>query len=270
MFRKFFSTKLSKVIMAVALCGLLIFLNPAGLFNAVRLALKIAVTPFQKVVYLISIKVGNTKDFIGSVGSLKNENEHLIKENQKLISENVELSDMKRQNDILKEQLEILPREKFDLETAYVISQDPEGFGSWIEISKGTESGIKVGNAAIISRGILVGKVTEAGNGFSKILLITNPESSISTMTAKAGVRGRVKGKYGLGLIFDMVLQTDEINDGDEIITSGTGSDVPRGLYIGQLRDVRQSADRLYQEANVISPVQISKLEVVSVIKNSK
>jgi cell shape-determining protein MreC len=64
-----------------------------------------------------------------------------------------------------------------------------------------------------------------------------------------------------------MVEQSEVLNVGDMVITSGLGSNVGRGLYIGTISQVKISPDRLFQEA-VISPrVKYSKLDVVFVIK---
>lgn len=250
--------------------ALLVFLNPAGFFRPFRSGIKMLVSPFQKIAYLISLKAGLAEEFIFSIGQLKKENESLVRESLELKAENARLADIKRQNEILSEQLDLLPRQKFELENAYVISQDPRGFGNWMEISKGSQNGIQEGMPVIVSRGILVGKIEEVHLNSSKVLLATSPESVVGAMAAKSGTKGVVRGEYGLGIILDMVLQTDEIKTGDEIVTSGIGNNVPRGLLIGTAREVRLSPDQLYQQAVITSPVHFSKLEIVSVIKNTK
>lgn len=254
----------------MAVCGLLIFFNPKNMFDPLRSVAWTALSPFQKISYLLSSKISNAGEFIFSIGQLKKENEKLRMENQKLLAENAKLSDTKRQNEILKEQLNLLPREKFDLETAYVIGQDPNGLGSWVEISKGSDDGIEEGMPVIVSNGILIGKIDKIQKNSSQVVLMTNSQSKINSVTSESGTKGIVKGEYGLGIIFDMILQTDPISAGDKVITSGMGNNVPRGLFIGSVQDVKLSPDRLFQQATVISPIQFSRLEVVSVIKGIK
>lgn len=267
MLGKFFSTKLSKVIIIAAISVLLIFFNPQNILDPVRSVVKTLLTPFQKVIYLLSVRVKDLKKYTSSIASLRLENEKLIRENMALQAEKAKLEDTKRQSEILKEQLKMLPRDKFELENAFVIGQNSSMIGNWIEISKGSASGIEPGMPVIVSQGILIGTVDVVDKDNAKIILVTNPESAVSAMVASTGVKGISRGEYGLGILFDMVLQTDEIKDGDDIITAGSGKFMPRGLFIGTLKDVRMSPDRLFQQAVIWPPVDFLKLEVVSVIK---
>jgi rod shape-determining protein MreC len=269
MLKKFVTTKIFRVVLVLAVCGLLIFFNPAKFFDPVRMIFLDIVSPFQKISYLASLKIENSREFIFSIGQLKKENEDLLRENQKLLAENSKLADTQRQNDILKEQLDLLPRNKYKLESAYVVGQDPNGSGNWLEISKGSDNGIAEGMPVIISEGFLVGKIGEVQSNSAQVILITNPKSLVNVMSSETGAKGIVRGEFGLGIIFDMILQTDTVNVGDAVITSGISNSVPRGIFIGNVQEMKMSPDRLFQQAIVVSPVQFSKLEVVSVIKGA-
>lgn len=270
MFRKFLSAKLPKVVLIVTVCGVLIFLNPTGAFRPLRNIAEGFLAPFQKTAYLLSTRISEAKDLIFSIGQLKKENERLIKENQKLLAENVKLSDVKKQNEILQEQLKLLPREKYNLEAAYVIGQDPNGPGNWLEIDKGSRRGIQEGMAVIVSGSILVGKIGEVQTDSSQVILLTNPQSIVNAAVTSSDARGVIRGEYGLGIILDMILQTDTIGIGDEVITSGAGENMPRGLFIGTIREVKPSPDRLFQQALLSPAVQFFKLDLVFVIKSAK
>lgn len=270
MLKNIFSKKIFKVAVILAVCGLLIFLNPKNIFKPLRSFAWSMFSPFQKIAYIMSLKIGNYREFIFSIGELKTENEKLLIENQNLEAQNAKLSDLQRRNEILEKQLDLWTRDNFDLEYAYIVSQDPSGSDSWLEISKGSAEGIQEGMPVISGSGTLVGKIGEVQKNSSQVVLITSPQSKINAVTSKNGTRGIIEGKYGLGIIFNMVLQTDLVEVGDKIITSGMGGNVPRGLFIGDVRDVMLTPDRLFQQAAVISPVKFSKLEVISVIKEKK
>lgn len=268
MSRNFFHTKLFKVVLIIAVFGMLIFLNPYNLFNSVRSVFFSITYPFQKSFHFASYKINQFNSFVSSIGELKRDNERLIKENQNLSAENAMLRDMKKENIILREQLDLAPREKFELRSALVTSQDSHGFGNWLTIDKGTREGIKKGMPVIVSDGILIGRIEEAYSGRSKVILITNPQSSVNAVVNDTNAKGIVKGEFGLGSILDMVLQTDIIQEGNEVVTSGIGEDIPRGLLIGKIQEVRSSEDRLFQQAVITPLVKFSKLRVVFVIKN--
>jgi cell shape-determining protein MreC len=65
-----------------------------------------------------------------------------------------------------------------------------------------------------------------------------------------------------------MVSQQDALNNGDTVITSGLGSNIPRGLLIGKIQQVGLSDDKLFQQAIVAPRIKYSKLDAVFVIKN--
>jgi len=268
--QKLTSTKLFKVILIAAFFGMLIFLNPIKILNPIRNVLLDMFAPFKKITYTISASIEGVGDFVGSIGQLKEENRKLMKENEVLIAEKAMLADMKNENDDLRQQLSLLPRNQFKLLSANVISQDPNGMGNWIEIDKGSNDGLSEGMPVIISKGILVGRIQEISPNNAKVILLTNPKSIVNVSTTQAGAKGVAKGEYGLGIIFDMILQTDSIQNGNEVVTSGIGGEMPRGLYVGTVQNVHSSDDKLFQQAVVISPIEISKLQFVFVIVGSK
>lgn len=268
MLRKFLSAKFLRVAVVLAVCALLIFFNPKNIFAPLRQLAIGFFSPFQKVAYMSSIKAQKLGDFFSSIGNLNEENEKLIAENRRLLSENAALYDAKRRNELLEKELNLFSKDNFVTEAAYVIGQDPQGSGNWVEVNKGENQGIKKGMPVVVSPNILAGKISETHSNSARAILLTNPQSAVSAITASSGSAGIVQGKYGLGMLFHMILQNEAVNAGDEVITSGTNIDLPRGLFIGNVRSIQLSPDRLFQEAAVVSPVQFSRLEVVFVIKS--
>lgn len=268
--QKFTSTKLFKFIIISAFFAALIVFNPARIFNPLRSIFVVVFSPFEKVFYSSAIGFENAKEFIGSIGQLKQENQQLIKKNQELVSENAMFKDVQNENALLREQLNLLPRDHYDLISSFVIGQDPNGMGNWLEIDKGSNDGIVRGMAVVFSKGVLVGRIDQVSPTNSKVVLLTNPQSMVNVATLQKGTKGVIKGEYGLGIIFDMILQTDSINVGDEVVTSGIGGDIPKGLYVGTVEEIHPSEDHLFQQAVVTSPLQASRLQIVFVIKDIK
>lgn len=267
MFPKFSTSKLTKLITITIICVSLIFFSSKNFFAPVHsLFLRLAY-PFQKSFYTASSSIRETFEFLGGIGSLKNENKNLVQENAKLISQVAKLQDQKNENDYLRRQFELVPRDKYNLEAAMVIGRDPQGPGSWILIGKGNGDGIKKDMPVIVSDGILLGKVSEVYEKSSKIILLTDSASSVNVTDLETGAVGILKGEYGLGMSMDMVEQTDILNEGDTIITSGLGGSLPRGFLTGKVRQVNRSADKLFQQASVIPQIKYSKLSVVFVVR---
>lgn len=246
---------------------MLILINPKGLFNPVRTIFSEIAYPFQKTFSIVGRSLDESFAFMGSIGAMKTENEKLIRENNSLVSEIASLQEAKKENDTLREQLNLAPKDKFDLEAAFVIGQDPQSLGSWIMIGKGSADGIKPGMPVIVSDGILVGKVDEISPNSSKVSLLTDSGNAVNVSDLETGAKGLIKGAYGLGMMMDMVAQADVLNQGDTVITSGLGGDIPRGLLVGTIQEVKISSDKLFQQAIVIPRVRYQKLDIVFVIK---
>jgi rod shape-determining protein MreC len=256
-----------KYILIVAVLVVVIFASLHGADNPAKSILLGVSSPFLKTFRIFSGGVSGFFDFIGSIGDLKNENERLIGENQKLTADNNRLQDAGKENDILRRQLELAPRKDFDLEAVYIIGQDPQGLGNYFIVDKGANVGIRTGMPAIVSDGILIGKVSDVYANTAKIRLMTDPGSAINAETLDSGTKGIVRGEYGLGLKMDMMSQSDVLNEGDAVITSGLGGELPKGLTIGKISQIGQSADKLFQEAAIVPAVDSSGLRVVFLVK---
>ncbi len=255
--QKFISTRLFRVLCIAAIFIGLVFLNPVTIFNPIRSTFVAVLEPFQKFFYSFSMSIENIKEFAGEIGQLKNENENLRKENRELLASIAMYEDIKKENDNLREQINILPREKYDLVAAFLVSRDSSGTENWIEIDKGSDDGVAPGMPVIVSKSIIIGRVYEVGAKNSKIMLLTNPKSTLNVIALEKEAKGIVRGEYGLGVILDMVLQADSINAGDKVVTSGIGGEIPRGLFVGTIQEVRPSEDHLFQQGILIAPIQI-------------
>lgn len=269
MSNKFFSPKLTKLLAALTICLLLVFLNPKKIFDPVRVIFLDVAQPFQKTFYFVSEKTGNVFSLLSSISSLKSENEKLIQENGSLASQVAELTGEKKENEELRKHLQLLPQKKFQLEAATVIAQDSQSLGSWIMMDKGRSSGLETGMPVIVYDGILIGRISEVYDNSSKITLLTDSSSSVNATDLATGAKGILAGEYSLGIILDMVEQTEVLNEGDDVVTSGLGGTIPKGFLIGKVAQVKSSADKLFQQALIIPKVKYADLSTVFVVKGT-
>ena len=266
--RKYLTKNIIKLLVALGICLVLVYFNPRGFFNPIRNIFFGVAYPFQKTFYLTGRSISNSANFFASIGNLKNENEKLIKDNNALSAVVASLQDEKNENEILRDQLKLLPRDKFDLVGSFVIGQDPQGLNSWIMIDKGADSGIRSDMPVIVSDSIIMGKVSEVLAHTSKVSLLSDSQSVVNVVDVETGARGVLRGEYGLGILMDMVSQQDGLNKDDTIITSGLGGDIPRGLLVGKINEVKFSSDKLFQQAIITPRIKYSKQDTVFVIKN--
>ena len=267
--RKFIQTKLFRAM--IIFCGLAFFvwLGPDWLFVPVRTSVMTAALPLQKIFSVTAFEFGDTFRFFTSIGDLKGENERLEKERLRLLIENASFADVRKENEELRRELGLLPRDRFSLKPAAVIGRDVSGLGNWISIDQGSFQGIRKGMAVIADAGVLIGRVVEVFPASARVMLLSNPESLINGIALATDASGIVRGEYGLGLLFAMALQADTLKAGDTVVTSGLGGDMPQGLLIGTLQEARLSDDRLFQQASLVSPVRSDRLRYVFVIEST-
>lgn len=209
-------------------------------------------------------------DFFSSIGEMKTENEKLLEENLRLKSQIAELRDVKNENDDLREEIKLAPRDDYKLESAMIIGRDLGGRPEFVYINKGSSQGIEKQMAVTQGEGVLVGRVVEIYPVTSKIEFLTSPDSKINAEIVESGAKGIVNGRYGTSVIMDMIPQTVEVKRGDTVITSGLDRILPRGLLIGYAQEPNPTSDQLFQRASLVLPVKFDSIKVVWVVKAIK
>jgi rod shape-determining protein MreC len=149
---------------------------------------------------------------------------------------------------------------------ARVTGQDPLNLLSYIIVDQGREEGVAIGMPAVTPRG-LVGRVTEVGAHWSRVLLIVDPSSSVNAVIQSSRATGVIQGQIGGMLILKYVPQGEGIEVNDLVLTSGIGGTFPKRLVIGQVVAVQKRDTDLFQEATVKPSVDSNQLEFVLIIK---
>ncbi len=262
----FFSRKIFKVIVVVFVFSWLVLWNPKNVFGGVRNTLIQITYPMGKVLINFADRISAFSEIVYSIDGLKNENEKLLKRNLELRVQNIEIKNIKKENDELRKQIELLPREKFKLLSAEIIGRNSYGKNDWFLINRGEKDGVKKNLPVIIYNGILVGIVEEVFADNAKVVLISNAGSAINGVVVETNAKGIIKGGYGLALTFAMVLQSDLLKIDDQVATSDISPDISAGLLIGKIKDISYSEDNLFQQAVIEPAVDYSDLRFVSVI----
>lgn len=266
------SVSRSKFFRAILVIGVLFgvaFFDPAPVSGALRGVFHTVFWPIEKVLSSVSSSIHDFSSFIFSIGELKRDNERLSEENVRLAAENASLRFLRGENEALRKDSGLDARKKFDLIATEVIASGGEARRGAVVIDKGSTGGVKVGMPAIVGEGLLVGIVEEVYPASSVVSLVTNSETTIGGLTAENGAKGVVRGDRGLGILYEMVLQSDVLRDGDRVMTSGVGGTIPSGLYVGSATSVRDSDDRLFHEASILSPVDFNTLRFLFLIRDT-
>ncbi len=200
---------------------------------------------------------------------------HLQKENEILkqrVSELQKESNRKEEailaNERLRKLLEFRDKIPTCMVAAEVIGQDPSSWFKSVTINKGETDGVKKGMAVISPDGV-VGQILKAAPHYATVLLITDYNSAIDSIAQKTRARAIVEGCGENRCQLKYLLRTDEVNVGDVIVTSGLAGNFPKGLLVGEIRRVEKKGRGVFQYADLVPSVDLTKLEEVLVITES-
>jgi rod shape-determining protein MreC len=209
---------------------------------------------------------------VQTVEELVTENQRLRLEVERLARDGARAPELQRENDQLREMLGLKRAgTAFQWADAQVIGFDATNLVRSAVIDRGARDGLVDGMTVMTARG-LVGKIVKLGPTAARVLLVTDPGSSVNAMVQRSRAKGVVYGQRGAAgssqLVLRYVPQGEEMQTGDRVITSGLGGIFPEGIAIGQVTQVRQQGTDMFQEATVEPYVEFARVENVFVITN--
>ncbi|MBP3815659.1 MAG: rod shape-determining protein MreC [Firmicutes bacterium] len=261
---RFISALIGVLIITLLILGISIRsgIGPGGFINRVYMAI-------EKPISSLGTTIKKNVSGIFSYRELINENEELREENEKLRNEISQLTFSANELQQLQElsqalNYDFIQNDK-NLVTAKVTSLDGTNWTNSFTIDKGTESGIQAENIVLCGQG-LVGRVSDTGEGWSKIVPIIDESSRISFYVEGTGnMLGIIEGSEDGSLTGFMLDSNAEISEGDRIITSGIGR-YPAGIILGRVVRAGYDSNKQLMELTVKPEVDFTSIDKVSVI----
>ncbi len=261
----FQSSKLFKNITIITVVTLSFFLvlfskSDLVLINGIK---NISTTIINPITIIISSPV----NFISNIANEYNQFKSLKFENKMLQEEIIRLKKWQtlaiqnsRENKVLKKLLQATDNNLNLIKTASLINRNDALFSKLININAGYEDNIKKNMSAINERG-LVGKVVHTNPNNSRILLLTDPNISVSVKTISDGtsalLSGSGEGKY---LVSTFIKGNKIPKIGDIVVTSGTAQIFPVDLLVGKIEKIDK--ERFY----VLPFVDFNNIDYVQIV----
>jgi len=195
--------------------------------------------------------------------TLYNEN-LLLKENIRVLTSEIEKNQSYIQNyNILKEDMGYYDSMENNIVTTKLFAVTPGPYIKEAYIAAGTEAGLENGDI-VLYRGMLFGRVIETYRNFSKILLIFDLRSKISAITNNTKRKILLKGNNSEKLTIKYLSETEQIDDGESVITSNYCSLFPSNIKIGLVK-IGDSNDPY-----ILIPYKIKDIKYVQIIHKIK
>lgn len=196
---------------------------------------------------------------------LASENERLKGRTLELEAERNRLLEAEATNRRLRELLEFRSQLPPGSLTAAVIANSASTWFHSFILNKGSADGVLQGMAVVSPVGV-IGQVVAVTSNSSKVLLITDPHSGVDVFDQRSRARGIVSGSLESGPMMKYSKRSEDIQEGDRLITSGLDGIFPKGLLVGTVVKVRKKSFGLFQYVEVALAVDPSRLEEVLVV----
>ena len=244
-----------------------------GRIGFVQNAVGVIKAPMQKVLSSAVNWFDSIYGYLYDYDSLLAENESLrsqLADAQKSARDGIEASE---ENTRLRRLLEL--REKhtdYELESCKVVLWSSSNWSSAFTTSKGSSSGIEMGDPVITEYGAVVGQITELGTNWATVSTLIDVDMSVGAFVGATGNSGMVVGEYALmrekSAKLTYLADGAQIFVGDDVLTSGSGGAFPAGLVIGTLTAVQTEAGGQIEYGIVEPQANLDSLVQVFIIKD--
>ncbi len=192
----------------------------------------------------------------------------LARENRLLTLERQSLRSEKAENDRLRRLLslqEAEPPRTYQGARVIGVRMAPAGL-QLLTLDKGADDGLARGMPVVVADGV-VGRVHATTGGSADVLLAVDRNSSIAARVERTRARANVRGLGRPDLCrLDYALRSEDVIEGDLLVTSGTDAVFPAGLPVGRATKLVRAAQGLFLEGSVLPAVDPTRLEEVLVI----
>ena len=158
------------------------------------------------------------------------------------------------------------------MEQARITSWNASNFEHSFMISKGSSSGIEVGDAVIDETGALVGQVTEVATSSATVSTVIDVNTRIGALVGTNGSAAMLVGDYALmrqgQVSVTWLTEGAQLFLDDEILTSGSGDQIPSGLVIGTVTSIQTEAAGQTEYGIITPSANLDSLVQVFIIKD--
>jgi rod shape-determining protein MreC len=202
--------------------------------------------------------------YLGLVG-VREENEQLKARVAELEEQNLQYAEAIVASGHLQEIAAM--REGFDvpLHSAQVVGHDLSPWFRSVLIDRGRAHAVLSGMPVVTDRG-LVGLVTATAPHAARVMLLLDRQSAVDGIVQRSRARGIARGTGTGELEFTFMVRGDDVQPGDEVITSGVGGAHPKGIRVGRVLEVHADETSLLHTATLQPAVDFGRLEQVFVM----
>jgi rod shape-determining protein MreC len=205
-------------------------------------------------VYLVDVKADNNK---------------LAYENARLRADVRRLSSAQAENRRLKRVVGLRETTKAETVSAAVIGKDITEYFRVAHLALDDSAPNIRPNMPVIALEGAVGTVQRVAGDRVDVQLTVDSGFGVDVIVERTGARGFVRGvndpsRYTVRV--DYVQRTDEVEQGDVLVTSGYGCRFPKGIPVAKVTEVTKRDFGIYQQVEAEPTVDFSRLDEVLIV----
>lgn len=249
---------------AVLLAAFFIVLNLTGFAKTFKNSFYSISSPVQKKIWQTGARTSDFLTGILKIKILERELDLVYLKNRELIGQVAALREFKKENEVLREALNIGLKKEFRLKLTRMVGIDVSQDS--LLINKGEKDGISKGMPAITGQKVLLGRIGEVYRDFSEVVLISSKKSSFDAKISEKEIYGMAKGEGSFKLFLDLIPKDKEVSEGDLVVTAALGGIYPEGILIGEIKKIKKSDVESLQTAEIKPGFNIKKLDYLFII----
>jgi rod shape-determining protein MreC len=267
-FRNYKSVIFIIILLAAALFILSYNLKQESHAGPIRKIILEVAAPIQNVINASVKSIGDAwSRYIVLVG-LEEENKNLKKKINDLKSELNLYQEGYLEAQRLRNLLALKDDHHYNFIAARIIGREQISLSKTILINKGTAHGLNTGMPVLAGPG-LIGRVIDVSWHAAKVLLLVDESSNIDAIVQRNRTQGIIRGAGSHGYALKYISKTQDVKEGDIVVSSGIGGIFPKGLMIGAVNHVDRLEAGLFLKIYVTPSIDFSKLEEVLVLASS-
>ncbi|MCR4929888.1 MAG: rod shape-determining protein MreC [Lachnospiraceae bacterium] len=235
----------------------------------------VTVVPLQKGISIVGENLYSKKELFKQVNELVDQNNKLMEQvNELTIQNNKLLQDTIELNSLLKLYELDQTYSDYPKTGARVISGSTGNWFSTFIIDKGSNDGMQVG-MNVLAGGGLVGRITEVGANWSRVLSIIDDTSNVSCMVLTTNdhlmVSGSLANMENGYIIFNQLSENAKnVEVGDKIVTSNISDVYLPGIPVGNISYMEKDSNHLSVSGYITPSVNFDHISEVLVITKLK
>lgn len=194
----------------------------------------------------------------------REENQRLQDNLQQLSIQATQLEELKQENLRLRRLVALNENTPFETIGARVVGRTPNYMSNVIYIDRGADDGISVDAPVLLGNGIVGRTVLVTGHN-AQVQLITNADASVGVMVDRTRSPGVLRGSGDPLLDLNYIGNTEQINVGDVVVTSGLDGIYPKGFLVGKVIESRKGTS-VFRAIKVEPSADLLHFEEVSVL----